>query len=424
MTSITYHLRPSSRGREYAGSLFIRVIHQRKPLNLTMPWRIFANEWDKARQKIVYSADGVDRFLYLKGIEEQMSSEQNLLASIISALECKGEFNLNEVRKIYLQRKSGVPLLQYADKIAEELLSNGQNRTARAYRTAAATLCNFVQKKGFTLLQINLTLLLNFERDLLEKGLSLNTISFYMRNLRAIYNRAVRDRLIPTPSENFFDGVFTGVQQTKKRALSKEEMCLLEKSLITTDSDSSIKRDKEPKICNPRLKSSALLFLFSFHAHGMSFVDLAFLRKTEIKKGVLSYCRRKTGQRLEMKVTKEMRDIIRYFEKSSEGSPYVFPIIRRPGNREYNQYESALSVQNRRLKEVAQQCGIPKNLSTHVARHTWATIAKRLNYSLAIISEGLGHSSEKTTAIYLASFERSVIDRMGRDIARSIREVS
>jgi len=167
------------------------------------------------------------------------------------------------------------------------------------------------------------------------------------------------------------------------------------------------------------------LFLFSFHARGMSFVDVSFLKKSDIQGHILTYRRRKTGQLLEMNVTPEMQQIINSFANETKNSPYVFPIITTPGKDEYHQYENALKVQNKRLKQLAKYVHLPASkfqLSTHVARHTWASLAKELNYPLAVISEGLGHTSEKTTSIYLASFDRAVLDSMNRRISKEVKK--
>jgi len=459
MTSIQFHLRPSSRGREYEGSLFIRVIHRRKVLSITTPFHLFPSEWDKQYHYLIYRPErnfhyqeGTSRFLYLRGIERMMAVEKELLLSIISSLKEQGEFSVTDIVRLYRLRKSGVPMLPFVEKLSDRLSDRGQYRTARAYRTTSRGLAAFSKKECFTLTDIRPPLLKEFEADLLEKGKTLNTVSFYMRNLRAIYNRAVHEKLVEQPKENLFEEVYTGVEQTRKRALSREDMHLLSRDLLSLNNNrvSTLSCDFYKK-----LYTTQRLFLFSFHARGMSFVDVAFLKKSDIHHNILTYRRRKTGQQLEMIITSEMRHIMDSFSDENKVSPYIFPIIKKPGENEYRQYETGLRRQNLWLKRLGAlkqwtvdsgqwtvksktkhtSEGKPNNcqlstvncqlakLSTHVARHTWASLAKELNFPLAVISEGLGHTSEKTTSIYLSSFDRTVLDNMNRRISKAVKKV-
>jgi len=442
MTSIQFHLRPSSRGCEFEGSLFIRVIHERKTLSITTPFHLFPAEWDKRHhcliyhiQKNSYHREETNRFLYLNGIEKMMAVEKVLLSSIISSLEEQGEFSVADIIRLYRLRKSGVPMLSFVEKLSNNLIAHGQYRTARAYRTTSRGLAHFAGKSSFALADIRPSLLKEFQEDMVEKGKTLNTVSFYMRNLRAIYNRAIRESLIESPKKNPFEGVYTGVEQTKKRALSKEDMTLLARDLLSIKT----KQEEVPKDLDT-LSVAQRLFLFSFHARGMSFVDVAFLKKSDIHNNILVYRRRKTGQQLEMTVNMEMRRIIHSFRDNTKDSPYIFPIIKTPGRNEYRQYETGLKRQNLLLKKLSSHCQLSivnrrsalancpleitaTPLSTHVARHTWASLAKELNFPLAVICEGLGHTSEKTTSIYLSSFDRTVLDSMDRRISRAVKKV-
>jgi len=424
MTSIQFHLRPSTRGREFEGSLFVRVIHGRKALNVTTSFRLYPSEWDERHYCLLYRPEGASRFLYLSGLEKMMVVEKELLSNIISSLREQGEFSVTDIVRLYRLRKSGVPMLPFAEKLSNYLTAHGQYRTARAYLTTSRGLVHFSGKECFTLADIRPSLLKQFEADMLEKGKTLNTVSFYMRNLRAIYNRAIRESLVESPKKKPFEGVYTGVEQTKKRALSREDMTLLFHDLLSGD---KTKEERPEKL--QALSMAQRLFLFSFHARGMSFVDVAFLKKSDIHNNALVYRRRKTGQQLEMIVTPEMRRIMDSFQSETKTSPYLFPIIRKPGENEYRQYETGLKRQNLRLKQLAsclQPSSLsfsPVKLSTHVARHTWASIAKQLNFPLAVISEALGHTSEKTTSIYLSSFDRTVLDNMNRRISRAVKKV-
>jgi integrase len=162
------------------------------------------------------------------------------------------------------------------------------------------------------------------------------------------------------------------------------------------------------------------MFLFCYHARGMCFVDMAFLRKSDLRGDTIVYRRHKTAQRIELHVLPAMRRIIDWFAPYTAGSHYLFPIITDGDKDVMLQYDSGLRLQNQRLKKIARLHGIKNGLSTHSARHSWATVAKSVSLPLAVISEGLGHSNQRTTEIYLASLERSVLDYASRVVSDAI----
>ena len=153
----------------------------------------------------------------------------------------------------------------------------------------------------------------------------------------------------------------------------------------------------------------------------MAFVDIAFLRKQDIAGGTIRYVRRKTGQRLTIRIEPCMSDIIGRYSQVTRTSDYVFPLLNAEDPvRVFSQYQTALGYYNRRLKRLAELLELETPLSSYTSRHTWATTARNHNVPLSIISAGMGHASEKTTQIYLASLESSVIDQANRSIIASL----
>ena len=293
-----------------------------------------------------------------------------------------------------------VPLL------AAEMERTGKVRTARAYLSTMRRLCGFAGQQ-LTFEQITPDLLMEFQVHLLQEGRTKNTVSFYMRNTRAIYNKAIALKLFKPCAGNLFEQVYTGNEKTVKRALSAKEMAKLGEPLQTSDGIPT----HHSSLTTHHLDKAQLLFAFSFLCRGMSFVDVAYLKKSDLKNGVITYNRKKTGSLLQIKVTPKLQAIIDEFEPLTCDSEYLLPILfsyKETALR--TQYESALRMQNARLKTLASLCGVEKTVSTHVARHTWATIAKQQNLPLSVISEGLGHNSERTTEIYLGALEQSVLD--------------
>jgi site-specific recombinase XerD len=230
-------------------------------------------------------------------------------------------------------------------------------------------------------------LIKRYETWLKGKGLRLNTVSFYMRILRAVYNKAVEQGL--TAQNNPFRQVYTGIEKTVKRAIDEQ----------------AIKKLHQVRLSSPSLSFARDLFMLSIYTRGMAFVDMAHLKKSDIHDGYLTYFRRKTGQQLNIKIEPCMSAIIERYAPRTAGSDYLLPILV-----ESKSYNSALRLQNSRLQSISKIMGLDTPLSTYVARHSWASLAKRNGVSVQIISESMGHDNENTTRIYLASLDRSVID--------------
>lgn len=234
-----------------------------------------------------------------------------------------------------------------------------------------------------------------------KRGNSPNTISFYTRILRAVYNRAVEEEIIE--SRNPFRHVYTGVDKTVKRALPIpviKKIKALDLSMI------------------PALDYARDMFLLSFYLRGMSFIDMSYLRKSDLKNGSVVYRRRKTGQQLTIGWTPEMQAIIdKYPENPTQ---YLLPIIRTVGCNERCAYRNASYNINHNLKKIANMIDLEVPITMYVARHSWASAAKAKGIPVSVISEGMGHDNETTTQIYLASLDTSVVDRANKLIISAI----
>lgn len=151
----------------------------------------------------------------------------------------------------------------------------------------------------------------------------------------------------------------------------------------------------------------------------MSFIDMTFLRKVDLKNGYVTYRRRKTGQKLTIKWTKDMQIILdKYPENKTD---YLLPIIRKPCKNEWCVYRNMSYKVNRNLKAIAEMLEIPISLTLYVARHSWASAAKAKRIPLSVISDGMGHDSETTTKIYLANLDTSAVDKANSIILKSLR---
>lgn len=415
MCSIKFVVRPSRKGREFGGHLFIRLIRHRISHTITTPYRLYAGEWDCCGQCVVYDGSDTVRRRELSQIGRELLRERVRLEEIIQQQKEEGRCSSASVVRAYHLVRDKKSLCAFSGRLCDELEEQGRIRTGRAYGTVTRGLLCFVKREDLALSSLDGPLVESFEKHLQQLGRSANTISYYMRNLRAIYNKAVQAGLMGGLPSNPFGHVYTGVRPTRKRSLSRGDLLRLYELDVLSGIPA---RDKRQSASSQRLVDAQRLFFFSFHARGISFVDLAYLRKDNIRQGVLRYYRKKTGRQIEVKVTPAMQSIIHCFSDRVSKSPYLFPILSGGDAKKSRlEYESGLRLQNKRLARLSHLAGLGQRVTTHVARHSWATMAKSENLPLWVISEGLGHSNEKTTYTYLASFERSVLDVAGERIS-------
>lgn len=428
MTSIKFHFRASTREGVHEGKLFIRLIHKRKIINIPTDYKIFPREWNQQDNELIFPKDDFDRLKYVFHVMEKMKNDLQLLELCVSQLSEKGEYDVADVANLFRARFEKKSLLDYGHQVSHQLARAGQERTARAYLSAIKSLYKFTSGMPVMLEELDVALMNAYEAYLTERGLSLNTISFYMRNLRAVYNRAVKEGVVKPKEFNPFEKVYTGISESERRALSVHELnsmaCL--DNEITTRLETTCGQASEQNVREVRhyrnLKKALYYFLFCYHARGMSFVDLAYLRKSDIQGETIVYRRKKTGGCLKVKITKPMRTILRYFETETADSKFVFPVINPRKGDERKQYEIGLHHQNIFLGYLGRHAGLEKKVTTHVSRHTWATLAKHANIPTAVISEALGHRDLKTTDRYLASFEASIMDRLSEKMSGIIKK--
>ncbi|MBB4035334.1 integrase [Dysgonomonas hofstadii] len=411
---MSFIYRYSSRGGGYTGSLNLRFIHKRKVKQLSTPFKLYPNEWSASRQQVIHQHP--DRESYLRQVEEYLQQSRHLFAQTIRSLEKEGAYGLQEIISHFQFNLTDIGLKSFVRQLSGELIRLGQERTARAYWTVTCGIIEFNSGRDIPLSHINCFLIKSYERSLKEKGRRLNTISFYMRNLRAIYNKAIRKGYIEAKNENPFLDVYTGVDKTRKRALSAEEI----QRLHDLEFSGFLDKGKTSEMDKSSLYKAWRIFFFCFHTRGMSFVDMAYLRKDNIHGEIIRYYRKKTGQLIEVKITSKLQLLIDSFAGEVKDSPYLFPIIRNNNKSKRLYYESGLRQQNRCLKSLAAKAGINRCLSTHVSRHSWATMAKKENLPIWVISESLGHSNEKTTYTYLAALDRSILDQANDIVSAAI----
>ena len=291
-------------------------------------------------------------------------------------------------------------LFGFMRAVIEWLEMAGKRRSADAYRAALSSYRQFRQGRDIKLGDITGDEMVRYQAHMANRGICPNTTSFYMRILRATYNRAVDGGIVA--QRHPFSHVYTGIARTVKRAIPVADIVRL-RCLDLGD--------------KPHLALARDIFLFSFYMRGMAFVDMAHLRKRDYANGIITYRRRKTGHPLSIKVEDCARRIIdRYADPAS---PYLLPLIKNPGDA-YRQYRNALHRTNVALHRLGALTGIHISLTTYVGRHSWSSAANASNIPLSIISESLGHNSQSTTQIYLASLDAALLDAANAQILRQL----
>lgn len=389
MATVKVKYRPSVR-EEKEGTIYYQIIHNRVIRQIRTDYRIFREEWDSGKHAVTITTGGREAFL--RTVKDSMARDLKRLNTVIDKLGSNGgNFTADDVVAKFQEPADELCFSGFMEEVIARLERLGKTRTSETYTAALNSFMRFREGRDIPLDEISPDLMEEYEAYLKGCGVSLNTVSFYNRILRAAYNRAVEKGL--TPQRHPFRNVYTGMEKTVKRAIPFEAVRRIKGLDLSLKPAPDFARD---------------MFLFSFYTRGMSFVDMAYLRKSDLKNGILSYRRKKTGQQLHIRWERCMGEIVE--KHPNVTTEYLLPVITDPTASERRQYENALHLVNRKLKKVAEMAGISVPLTMYVARHAWASIAKSKNIPLSVISEGMGHDSETTTQIYLASLDTSVID--------------
>ena len=385
-----------------AGVIYYQLCHKRQSRQITTGIRLFPDQWDARRERVMVSLAGRDAATAV--VQRQIDGDLCLLRAIVRDFEARREeYGLPDVVGRF-RSSERFTVFAFVEKQIACLRADGKLGTARNYRRTLNSFSGFLNGADIPFSLLDERLVGRYNDWLQRRRIVRNTVSFYMRVLRAVFNKAVREGIVPQSSP--FRNVYTGVDRTRKRAVGEETVIRLRRLNLEHSPSLALARD---------------IFIFSYCARGMAFVDIAFLRKQDIAGGTIRYVRRKTGQHLTIRIEPCMGDIIERYSQVTRTSDYVFPLLNaKDPVRVFSQYQTALGYYNRRLKRLADLLELEMPLSSYTSRHTWATTARNHNVPLSVISAGRGHASEKTTQIYLASLESSVIDQANRSIIASL----
>jgi len=376
----------------------IRIIHKRKIRYLSLGKYASADEWDPVNKCVYRSSDNYKKLLNF--LHNKLVSVENT----ILGLETKNpNIKIDEIMRHLKTDDTNMSFNKYTDNLITELKKSKQFGLAASFETAKNAILTFHARETIYFDEITPSFLKRWERFYLskEKGNSINGLSVYMRSVRSIINSAIRESIVDKETYPFTDYKIR-TQKTRKRAINKSSM----DSIKNLD---LVPEDKNYYFWN--------YFLFMFNCRGISWKDLCLLEwDKNIINNRIEYQRTKTkseSKGYSIKITLQIQEILNRFKPKDQKKPkgYIFPVITETDpERIYKQIKNKLKIYNSGLNEIAEKAGITINLTSYVSRHSWASIAKKMNIPIPVISESLGHENMKTTQIYLDSFDYDVLD--------------
>lgn len=232
MATFTFHYHPSKRLGERTGRVFIRVIHARKTKDLKTKYHLFPHEWDEKNRCVLLPPVDHPRFKYVSNVSTGMEEDLQYYNSIVKVLGMYAPYTVEDIVDRLRKKPQEKTVSAFAKRLSNELLENGQHRTARAYITASNSLTEFAKGKETYLHKISHALMKKYIEYLKKTGIKHASIYFHLSNLRAIYNRAIFECIIIPKGKNPFTDLIPAPQQTsnnKKSTLTAKEKQQLSK---------------------------------------------------------------------------------------------------------------------------------------------------------------------------------------------------
>lgn len=381
--------------------LVIQVLHKRRKKVIYTGFSILESLFDPVEGRGISGGDG--SLGVVRRINRRCENISRMLVKSISIVERKsGDYDIEDVFRVYgiLTRETGF-YAYFSQKILE-LHENGHEGTAHAYASSLRSMQRHLGKADFPFRKLSSRTMTGYHKKLLASGVCENTAVFYLHNIKALYRKGCREMGLELPCP--FRDINIKAKKTAKRSLEVSVIKKISGLELEDGNPMSLARD---------------IFMFSFYTRGMSFVDIALLKKNDIFPGEICYLRHKTGQLIRVGINREIRRILEKYENIP--GEYIFPLFAE-GLEPYAGYKSAYHKIRYSLKKISLSIGLETPLRLHAARHSWATIAGRNGEPVHVIGECLGHTSEKTTRIYLRELDRSVLDNVNDRVADFIQD--
>lgn len=372
--------------------IIMRLGHNLRTTSIPLDISVLEKDWDVKNKVVKKSYTGLSTVTRLNNLIQKKKAEA---MDIILKLHEKGELDVLSVttlRDKIAKAENKQSFFVYGASLVKDMIETGQIGNARTYKGVISVLKTFNKDRDLAFNEITYKFLTEFEKEHKKKGNQANGLAVYMRTIRAIYNKAIKEGLAEKENYPFTDYKIKTVP-TEKRALDAEFL----KKLI------DLHLEKDDLLFHARN-----YFVASYMMYGMNFTDMAHLKKTDLTHGRIHYRRKKTSKLYDIKIGSALQIILDHYQSESK---YIFPIIKRDtAFLQEKDIQWARKRYNKKLKDLAALCGIEQNLTSYVSRHSFATQAMLLQVPLNAISTMLGHSSLKTTEIYLKSLPSEILD--------------
>ena len=380
-----------------------RIIHNRTSTTIRSGYSVEKKYWDVKKSSVKKGCKNIPDFV---GLNFLLTKKKIHIMEKIIDIDNSGQLSdmpITELKKLLTESVNKIiSIKDFIQKVVDDLRTEQKYGTASVYQQTLSFLKNYSGNEDLTFRQLNFNMLTKLENSFMAvHDNHYNGLSVYMRSLRALYNRAIAEGLVKESSYPFKRNAFDKnkyqikSERTKKRAVSKEIIMQIEKF------DNG----------DERLKEFKYYFLFSFYTMGMNMADMAKLRKSNIKDDTLYYRRSKSGRTYEIKLNQKAWDILRYFKyEVKKKNDLLFPMAENVSDPEKIRLriQDKVKQTNKHLKFIAAELGLENiNLTTYVSRHSWATIADKMGIDRRVISQGLGHTNQRTTEIYIDDIESS-----------------
>jgi site-specific recombinase XerD len=389
--------------REY--SLVIQIINKKQKRLIYTPYRLMEQQYNTDKQKAVYCSRCGTTIKKTKEINLYINKVKRELQTLIKdSFSGRDGFTADDIVRKYKMQQTNSYLLTFLESLIQAKKRTSPNTgAAKPFISLRNSMLDFRPQCVLKFKDMTSALVKEYETYLYAKPSKKNTVCFYLRNMRTVYNMAA-DQSIEVCEQYPFKKVNLNTETTIKRSLKSDV----------------IKRIATFECPNQNIEFARDIFMISFYARGMSFIDIAFLTAKNMEYDTIYYNRSKTKKLLKLSISKDLGKMI---SKYQSDSTYIFGLIDSKSDKPvYEQYQASYNLIYDNLRRLGKLMGLTTPLTLHVARHSWASIAKEIGIPTGCISEGLGHTSEKTTKIYLRELEQTVLDLVNEQILQVIRD--
>lgn len=399
MASVKLRLNKTRENADGFSPLVFQIIHNRRKKIVTTKYRIRISDFDPIRERLLPHKGSEFSEREVTTMHRHLNKiKRELLLQIHELENSRKEFSVVEIGTSDHRKKKDF-LLACFDSIIARCNRESRLGMQEAYKSTKSSLVKFLNGKDIELMSVSREFVRDYESMMICEGISRNTIAYYIRNFKSVYNYSIPKKERRADSYPFSE-IKTAPCPTIKRALATDEL----KKLVSIEFTSK----------EQHLDFARDVFLISFYCRGMSLVDILYLKKDDVRGNVIFYRRRKSKQLLRITITDPLQKLINKYRHDGE---YLFPVLKTGEDKYlYKEYRKALARINRNLKHIGKRLCLTLPLTSYVARHSWATQAKEIGAPVGVISEGLGHSSESITQIYLKDLDLSVIDKINEQI--------